>query len=461
MKKALKGGSIAFAAVLTLSAMAAIGTGCSEDKKIADPQKFIEEIKNNPQVDISLSSDLDFTGIEWEPLEYHGTLNGNGHTISNITITKNEGSSIGIFSYGQLSVENLEIENLSVNYFGEGKYIGGLVGYWGVNKNDFDNVFDEYIKDVKISGTVNAMGATYVGGVVGYQADGESRYEYEDDGGYSFYNVVSRMEVSGGSNVGGIVGRFSWEEDWQFSRSDFYNGVKNVKNYGSVTAIKEVAGGIVGETADLAKYEGCVNYGEVKAQVKAGGIVGNAALTELVGCSNEGKVRASGKTGLLEEGYAGGIVGYQTGGRIVECVNKGETSAKHKTCGGIVGCMEDGKEILACTNSGAVDGDTYIGGIAGSLKGANMLVSVCKNEGEIRGNNFIAGLIGGCLSNIGSIISNETLIASITNCENAGNIYGNGEWIDPFCGGVIWPTGTSENNTNTGELYRNGVRIEQ
>ncbi|MBQ8229292.1 MAG: hypothetical protein IJZ32_01195 [Clostridia bacterium] len=454
MKKLVKRLSVVFATALTLSAVAVLGAGCGEKKKkISDPQKFIDVIKDNPKANISLSADLDFTGVEWEPLEYHGTLNGNGHTISNITVTKNEGSSIGIFSYGQLSVENLKIENLSVNYFGEGQYIGGLVGYWGVQyEDDFDGNFDEYIKDVEISGTINAMGATYVGGVVGYQNCGfQSYYDWE---GNSLENIVSKVEVTGGSNVGGLVGEFNWKsEGWDYNVQDTYSLVKNLKNYGAVTGIKSYVGGIVGGNAFSAKYEGCVNYGEVKAQNRVGGIAGSVANAEFRGCSNEGKVHAT--------ETAGGVIGYQSGGRIVQCSNQGEVSTRDNDCGGIIGKQEDGKEILACTNTGAVSGKDYVGGIAGTLKGANMLVSACKNEGKITGGNLVGGVVGGCVSSLGSVLSGEALIAHVADCENAGQIFGTGEWIDYICGGAVWAKGTSENNTNTGELYRNGVLIEK
>lgn len=452
MKKHLKWLSCVITAVLTLSAVTVLGAGCKDGKKISDPQEFIDTIKEDPKADLYLDADLDFSGIDWEPLEYHGTLKGNGHTISNITIEEVEGDNIGIFSFGRFSIENLKIEKLSVTYLGTGSNIGGLVGYWGTIQKESEGFFDDCITDVEISGTVNAIGATNVGGVVGFQHCGDT-----DN---SFGNVTSRVDVTGSTNVGGIVGQFNWNEDWYYSNSGYSSVIKKAVNYGSVTAMKETAGGIIGFNTDSAVYEKCWNHGTIKAKTHVGGIVGNAQEAEFLGCTNDGSVHALGNAGMLEEAFAGGIVGYQQEGRIAQCTNKGEVSAKYSACGGIVGCQEDCKEILACTNQGKVSADQYVGGIAGSLKGSNMLVSTCKNEGMISGTDFVAGIVGVCLSNLGSIISNESQIAHMTNCENSGDIYGIGEWIGAIGAGSVWGTGTEGNNKNTGNLYRNGIIIE-
>lgn len=471
MRKLFKRLSVAFAAALTLSVAAVLGTGCGGGKTISDPQKFIDAIKEDPEVDISLSSDLDFTGYDWEPLVYHGTLNGNGHTISNITIKKNTGDNVGIFSFGQLSVKNLKIENLNVNYFGDGKNIGGLVGYWRDNGNTkYDK---EYIEGVEISGTINAMGATYVGGVVGYQKDGYGYEQAHYNKELSYSNIVSRVEVSGGSNVGGIVG------EAKFGGGSSYTNFKDVKNYGTVTGIKSYVGGIVGANEGVTKYESCINYGEIKAQNRVGGIAGSVEEVEVFGCSNEGKITASES--------AGGVIGYQSKGKIEQCTNKGEISSRDKDGGGIVGTQEKGegilactntgtvtgnacvggivgtqtggKEILACTNTGTVEGDTHVGGIVGASKGEVMLISGCKNEGEIKGRDGVAGIVGACLDSLGKITFEEVLMATVSNCENAGKIYGTELHTSFICGNGDWEK--HENNTHTGELYRNGVLIER
>jgi hypothetical protein len=110
-----------------------------------------------------------------------GVFDGNGHTVSHLTISG--GSYLGLF--GQLhstaSVCNLGLEAVDVN--GTGEYVGGLVG-----KNHYGTVISCYS-----TGTVR--GARYVGGLVGH-----------NDGG-SIATSYSSGSVSGtGWDVGGLVG---------------------------------------------------------------------------------------------------------------------------------------------------------------------------------------------------------------------------------------------------------------
>ena len=46
----------------------------------------LADIEKHPDGSYILMADLDMSGISWKPLEFSGTLDGNGHAILNLTI---------------------------------------------------------------------------------------------------------------------------------------------------------------------------------------------------------------------------------------------------------------------------------------------------------------------------------------------------------------------------------------
>ena len=145
---------------------------------------------------------------------FTGTFEGNGNTISHLTI---EGASyLGLF--GRLKFE-AEVKNLGlvdVNITGSGNYIGGLAGYneWAVVNSCFSTGEVRGSEAVGVfmganSGTVYncyskgaAMGNGDVGGFVGRIG------QCQDGGCYcgSIYNCYSAGLAIGVDSLGGIVG---------------------------------------------------------------------------------------------------------------------------------------------------------------------------------------------------------------------------------------------------------------
>lgn len=75
-----------------------------------------------------LTRDLDFSGFYWDSsnteFRFRGSLDGEGHRISNLTISSTE-NRVGIFSYCYGTIENISFENCHV--FGEGN-VGLIAG---------------------------------------------------------------------------------------------------------------------------------------------------------------------------------------------------------------------------------------------------------------------------------------------------------------------------------------------
>lgn len=135
-----------------------------------------------------MTADIDLSAINWNPIgtnnvAFEGNLDGQGHTISNLYIKRNE-NYIGLFS----SVSNSEIKNLVLlnpTVLGDSKSEGAaaLIGQGGKNSK---------ITDVSITGKIAIETGTYTGGICGYNSSAEYRNCIVD--GTNSENFVSHIE---------------------------------------------------------------------------------------------------------------------------------------------------------------------------------------------------------------------------------------------------------------------------
>jgi hypothetical protein len=129
-----------------------------------------------------LSAYSSWTPIGDSTYRFIGTFNGNGHTISNLTIDDSGSNYQGLFGHSEGS-QIYELDLLDVNITGN-NYVGGLVGY-----NDSSTV-------VNCSATGKVNGTNYVGGLVGYNYNSST-----------ISNGFATGEVTGETHVGGLVGQ--------------------------------------------------------------------------------------------------------------------------------------------------------------------------------------------------------------------------------------------------------------
>ena len=113
-------------------------------------------------------------GATWGP-PFTGAFDGNGHTISNLTINGQ-----GLFGQLESVAEVRDLGLINVNIFGPGDHIGGLVGW------NYGHVAATYSTGV-------VRWQSEVGGLVGYNAGVVT-------------HCYSAVAVSGNYNVGGLVG---------------------------------------------------------------------------------------------------------------------------------------------------------------------------------------------------------------------------------------------------------------
>ena len=205
-----------------------------------------------------------------EGTAFTGVFDGNGHTISHLTIVGKD--YLGLFGYLESGAEVKNLGVVDVNVTGSGNSAGGLVGFnW-----------DASITTSYSTGTVT--GNEDVGGLVGYNWFGSITTSY------------STGTVTGNTYVGGLVG---------FNRR---GSITSSYSTGMVTGDEDV-GGFVGS-----------NYGDasITTSYSTGTVTGNSSVGGLVGLNWFGSISTSYSTGSVSgNSDVGGLVGYSDYGIII------------------------------------------------------------------------------------------------------------------------------------------------
>ncbi len=153
--------------------------------------------------------------------------------------------------------------------------------------------------------------------------------------------------------------------------------------------------------------------------------------------------------------YVGGIAGYMTG-NIIQCENSGIITASNSSHVGGVAGFTSGKTLKGLTNTAAVTGLDYTGGIVGQLHitvpTANN-ISNCQNSGKITGGNYTAGIIGSCRS---TYDRSSDVIMTINDVTNSGAITGK-DYCAGLFGYLYCVSGSLTGGTNTGAITATGT----
>lgn len=408
---------------------------------ISNAEEFLN-IKNNLTASYRLTENIDFSDTAYQVIgdinsgSFQGTLDGNGHTVKNVTINSSGNKYVGLFGCLEGSVTNLNIENISICDTAT-RYIGGIAGY----VSDSGSITYCNALSGSIRGEYSVIDLN-LGGIAGYSV-GEINYcknymEVLSDGSYNYYNRYKY--------VGGIVGCGNADncenngKIWAYGGSPYaggisgYGNVSGSKNYGDINGRGYTVGvgGIVGYGGNATD---CVNSGVINStglsyerSIFAGGIMGYSRSYSLVNnCINSGTVNSTAITNSSDgNSYAGGIIGYGfIRPSVNECINNGNvrsTGGDDAYAGGIAGYNSD---TVKCINNGTISGG-YAGGIAGGLNGNYSSVSKCVNYGIVSG-RYACGIA--CMSSCYDCLNMGTVFAdsyaygvgnTTYNCSNQG-----------------------------------------
>ena len=275
-------------------------------------------------------------GNDYSNYPFSGTYNGQGHTITGLTINRQYYYYVGLFGYtlASCSISNLGLIN--VNITGT-EFVGGFVG-----------VFQGTISNCYITGTVNGLpdsdGSFEVGGLAGFSS-GQISDSY------------STATINARAGVGGLVG-------------DVEGGfINNSYSTGSVNGIGDV-GGLIGYLAS-GNISNCYSTSNISSSGwNSGGLIGDlrpgtdGVTINVTNCYSTGNVGGS---------YSGGLIGtiellYGTPSISVNmCYATGSVSGNNYFNGGLIGEIATDCTINNCFSRGDATVDNYAGGMIGYL----------------------------------------------------------------------------------------------
>lgn len=260
-----------------------------------------------------LTQNIDFgtapwnTGEGWNPIgsyeaQFYGNFDGNGKTVSNLTINRpgSSNSNIGLFGYlhDNAEITDLTLQNATVSGHGS---VGALAGR-----------SDGSLANITATSTVTGNG-NGIGGLVGTNA------------GTLQLASVSAIVTGNSLQTGGLVGyNFGTIQDCQVS--------------GNVTGTDQV-GGLVGN-----------NMGTISTSFASGDVIGNSELGGLAGVNYS----------TIANSYAKGSVtgtSNSVGGLVGIAANSGSTITNCYSIGSVTGGSQVGGALGA--NHGTVSAVFY------------------------------------------------------------------------------------------------------
>ena len=356
------------------------------------------------------------------PLGFSGSLNGNGFTVSGLSINRPSASFVGLFGFVTGSISNLNLAGLNVT----GRTsVGGLAGYLfngasvsgvstsGAVSGAFGSVIGSVgnvgglagvlqgasINNSNSAGSVN--GAAFVGGLVGYQFGTTTNSTISNSSSSAAVTGQAATQASSNNYIGGLVG---------YQRNGTTN--TNVSASGSVSGSFNV-GGLTGVTDGNASPFSASTVSQLIDVFATGNVTGTSGVGGLNGTIFPNATLLRGyATGavLASNQFAGGLVGIFNGGSINQAYSTG-TVIGVTNVGGLVGIQASpvggNSSISNAYATGGVTGTTNVGGLIGRAQGASNSILNSYAVGLI--NNNIAGAsVGGLLGSQASTIFSVT-----------------------------------------------------
>ncbi|WP_423744364.1 PKD domain-containing protein (plasmid) [Haladaptatus sp. SPP-AMP-3] len=293
------------------------GDGSASHPYVISSVRGLVAIRHSHDAHYVLGSDIDASGTflwqrgnGFDPLgnysdPFTGTFDGDGHTISGLTIDRSSEKRVGLF--GKIGSGGIvtNVSSVGVDITGD-TFVGGLVG---TNEGKVAKAF--------VRGRVTSGGTT--GGLVGRVRAGGR-----------VVKSSAQSTVTGIDNTGGLVGEL---DDGTVSESDatgdvsgrqFVGGLVGLDFNGTITntyATGDVSGqmfigGLVGNHASDSGLSNSYATGSVSGKYKVGGVVGTgtAGSATYWNTGTSGQSASAGSTGLTTNEMTGQSAGTKLGG---------------------------------------------------------------------------------------------------------------------------------------------------
>ena len=278
------------------------GEGTETSPYIIDNVIKFNKINSNKHY--QLSRDLDFTDIEFNTIaEFSGTFDGNGMTISNITLNITDGNG-GIFAENNGTIKNLTVEESEVTKTGSLENNGGIGILVGINNKELSNC---HITNSKLNATPTSTGTyTGIGLLCGKNT---SQNSFISECTVTSGNIT--MEGNTTSNIGGLVGyNYGGKVEFSFVKS---STSITYKSTGAESNIGGLIGCIYGCNIKGCSTDIIINTKESTSSLKIAGFIGDAftkwdATATINGCYTIGSLSFN-KSNQTYGGFAGSLGG--------------------------------------------------------------------------------------------------------------------------------------------------------
>lgn len=415
----------------------------------------LQNISLNTSGWYALSKDIDASGSFTPIPSFSGVLDGQGHTISNLTIYSPPTWNVGLFQTTAIGseVRNLNFDNvwiLANNAFPAHQYVGVVAGQAA------GTISNVHVTSGDVNGSTldGVIAGGLVGMVTGTIKDSSSAASVIVGSGNSYWNFA-----------GGLAGRSDGGKIFNSSATGTVQG-----------GARSLLGGLVGENEQYSLSGGTISNSWASGNVSgggesyAGGLVGrNAIGTSIQSSYATGMVSVSGGGVGGGVNLAGGLVG-ENSGSISNSYATGPAAGSSTNLpsivGGLVGQNNAQGTIFASYAGGNVSGDinSRVGGLAGVNYG---LVDLSFATGDVTSGNVSGGLVG---FNTGTVQSSyatgvvdgfiagglvgETFGGSILNSAASGRVHGNDS-----AGGLVGASESAliENSMAVGRVETTGV----
>lgn len=339
---------------------------------------------------------------------YGGGIVGFSHTTS-VTYNSNYGVISGTSFIG--GVAGLATRGTLTNLTNSGAVTSSGNNAGGIIGGSGDNA-DLNLATLSNSGSV--VGVSYVGGIIGFGSDVGVNQA-----------TNSGSVTASGNHAGGIFGQQAW-----YDNCNVNGPLSNLSNSGVIRGVNNV-GGIAGQLCPggvTITNASNSSSGEVYGSSYVGGILGRTndnGDNSLSNVTNSAKITGTGN-------YVGGIAGF--GSDLISLISASNSGAVSGASwvGGIVGehrfWDSQNLTINGASNSGPVSGLDYVAGIHGAGPHAGFKYLNCSNlaSATITGRDYVAGIVGYMGVNFGPTLSNNQNSALISGRSYVAGIIGRG-----------------------------------
>ena len=274
----------------------------------------------------------------WLPIStFVAVFDGNGYTISNLAIRRNQ-TNIGLFGAIGISaaIRNLGLVDNLADYTGSGNFvrIGGLVG------QSQGSITASYATGDADGGDGGFFNRDHVGGLVGEQNGGSITASYATgdanggDGGHDYVGGLVGRQINGSITASYATGDANGGDGDQ----DFVGGLVGLQDRDSSITASYATGDAHGGDGNNDYVGGLVGLQYRDSSITAsyatgdadGGVGDQDFVGGLVGAQEGGSITASYATGDADGGdgdddFVGGLVGYQQFGSITASYGFGGT----------------------------------------------------------------------------------------------------------------------------------------